>query len=166
MIKRVYRTIEDYFVIALISLATLIVCYSVFMRYVMNAPVTWNEEIVCYMQVWIAYVGISIVARNQDEFIRFDFLIGKLKPRTRSIVLFVEYVLVIALLSVLAVVSFKWLIQVYRIGGISTPMKVPNYLPRIVIPVSFVLLLIHYIEHLAALVADLRGMLRKAKEER
>ena len=49
-------------------------------------------------------------------------------------------------MGVLFVSSTRWLIGVYGYGGVSTPMKVPNWIPRMVIPFSFLLMLIHYIE--------------------
>ncbi len=163
-IRDTYRSFENSLLIAMMLFSTAIVCYSVFMRYVVGSPVVWGEEMVCYLQVWIAFIGVSYIARNQDDFIRFDFVLHRLKPKTRAIVNVAERLILLVFMGVLLVVSIQWLIRVYGYGGISTPMKVPNWIPRVVIPFSFFLLLIHYIESFVeearkskALLADEEG---------
>lgn len=145
-IRDTYRLIENGLLIAMLLLSTAIVCYSVFMRYVIVSPVVWSEEIVCYFQVWIAFIGVSYVARNQDDFIRFDFVLHQLKSKTKAVITVFERLILLVFMGVLFVSSTRWLIGVYGYGGVSTPMKVPNWIPRMVIPFSFLLMLIHYIE--------------------
>ena len=146
MLSKIYRNVENGLLIALMILSTLTVCYAVFMRYIIGSPVIWSEELICYFQVWIAFVGISCVARNENDFIRFDFLLHRMSPRLRVGVFFVEHIMMIAFMSLMVVVSAKWIFQIYSYGGISTPMKIPNYIPRIAVPLSFFLMLIHFVE--------------------
>lgn len=147
-IRDIYRLFENGLLITMMLVSTLIVCYSVFMRYIIGNPVVWSEEIVCYLQVWIAFIGVSFVSRNQDDFIRFDFILHRLKPKTRAVINVLERLILFVFMSVLFVSSTRWLFRVYGFGGVSTPMKVPNWIPRIVIPFSFLLMSIHYIESL------------------
>ncbi len=160
-IRDKYRKIEEYFLIILMLVSTLIVCYSVFMRYVLNAPPVWSEEIVCYLQVWIAFIGISYVARNQDDFIRFDFIIHNLDEKTRSVIALFERIVLLFFMGLLAVTSFQWLIKTYNYGSVSTPMKIPNWIPRLVIPVSFLLIAVHYAEALSDTIREIRNMYHK-----
>lgn len=155
MIQKIYRKIENGFLIALMAISTLVVCYAVFMRYIMDNPLIWSEELVCYFQVWIAFVGISCVARDESSFIRFDFLLHRMGPKLRKTVFFLEHIIMIAFLVLMVFVSTKWLFQTYSYGGISTPMKIPNYIPRIGVPLSFFLVLIHFAETLVSEVIDL-----------
>ena len=42
---------------------TLILAAQVFMRYVMQASLTWSEELARYIFVWLIYIGISYGAK-------------------------------------------------------------------------------------------------------
>ena len=158
-LRDAYRKIENSLLIAMMLISTAIVCYSVFMRYVMGTPPVWSEEIVCYLQVWIAFIGVSYVSRNQDDFIRFDFLVHNLRPKTRAVVNVFERFLLLVFMGVLFVSSAQWLIRVFGYGGVSTPMKAPNWIPRMVIPYSFFLMTIHYAESLAEEIGKCRALL-------
>lgn len=158
-----YRTAENAILIAMMIISTLIVCYSVFMRYIIDSPVIWSEELVCYLQVWIAFVGISYVARNQDDFIRFDFVLHRMKPKTKAIINVIERGILLVFMCVLTISSAQWLFSVYGYGGVSTPMKVPNWIPRMIIPVSFFALFIHYVESLVEEIQKCRSVIKKGE---
>ena len=159
-----YRVVENWILIAMMLVSTGIVCYSVFMRYVVGTPLVWSEELVCYLQVWIAFVGISYVARNQDDFIRFDFVLHSLKPKPRAIINVIERFVLLVFMGVLFVSSTQWLLRVYGYGGVSTPMKVPNWIPRLVIPVSFFLMTVHYVESLVDEFMKCRALLGRGNQ--
>ncbi len=46
-----------------------IVCYEVFMRYVLNAPTIWVDEVSRILQVWGAYLAIAFVLKNKAHII-------------------------------------------------------------------------------------------------
>ncbi len=46
-----------------------IVCYEVFMRYVLNSPTIWVDEISRILQVWAAYLSIAFVLKNKSHII-------------------------------------------------------------------------------------------------
>lgn len=163
-IIKCYRQIEEYILILLLIISAAIVCYSVFMRYIFNSPPIWCEEIVCYFQVWIAFLGVSYIARNPDDFIRFDFVIHRMNPKVRAIVLLIERIILIVFTAILFYVSLRWLIGIFEYGGVSTPMKVPNYLPRLIIPISFFLLVIHNVETLIDDFKNIRSVFDRSKE--
>lgn len=145
MLRKWYRKMEEVFLVSLMCIAVLIVCYSVVMRYVLHHPVIWNEEFVCYIQVWLCFIGVNYVARNPEDFIKFDFIRHKLKNRYILIAALAECLLLSGSMILFSVVSWEWIVQIYSFGGISTPMRVPNFIPRMVIPISFTLLSIRYI---------------------
>lgn len=64
---KIIKFLDDYFemyvCIALMSAMTLILAVQVFMRYVMQASLTWSEELARYIFVWLIYIGISYGAK-------------------------------------------------------------------------------------------------------
>ncbi|GAB4367971.1 MAG: hypothetical protein Kow009_04780 [Spirochaetales bacterium] len=62
------------------SSMTLIILYSVFMRYVLNKAPTWSEELTRYVMVWAALLGMGIAARY-NKHIGLSDLVVKLWGR-------------------------------------------------------------------------------------
>jgi TRAP-type C4-dicarboxylate transport system permease small subunit len=52
----------------------------VFTRYVLNDPVTWTQEIVLIVYIWIVFWCAAFLLRQRDH-IRFDMVAASLAPR-------------------------------------------------------------------------------------
>ena len=50
--------------LTLIGAMTLVILYQVFMRYVLNDPPTWSEEIARFMMVWMTFLVAPIAYRH------------------------------------------------------------------------------------------------------
>ena len=53
-----------YLGLTLIGVMTLVILYQVFMRYVLNDPPTWSEEISRFMMVWMTFLVAPIAYRR------------------------------------------------------------------------------------------------------
>ncbi|MEB1807473.1 MAG: TRAP transporter small permease [Bacillaceae bacterium] len=81
------KWIDKHFEMVLISITmcSLIVIMSsqVFMRYVMNASLSWPEEISRYLFIWIAFIGISYATKG-DLHLKIDILLEYVSPKIQS----------------------------------------------------------------------------------
>ena len=70
-------------VLLAVSLAA--VCYGVFMRYVLNDPVVWTDELVSFLLVYIVMLGAAETLRR-GELLAVDVLSERFSPRGRQAV--------------------------------------------------------------------------------
>lgn len=70
---------------AMLAVALVAVCYGVAMRYVLNAPVTWADELVGYLLVYIVMLGAAESLRR-GEVIAVDVLSERFGRRGRRAV--------------------------------------------------------------------------------
>lgn len=70
-----------------ISLLGLIglVCYEVFLRYVLRAPTTWGNEMISFIFAGYIMLGGGYTLLNRDH-VSMDILYSRWSPRTRAIV--------------------------------------------------------------------------------
>lgn len=54
-------------------LATVVIGYQVFTRYILNFTPPWSEELARYCNIWITMLGIGVVFRR-GEHIKLDYL--------------------------------------------------------------------------------------------
>lgn len=71
--------------IAMLAVSLAAVCYGVVMRYGLNAPVTWTDELVGYLLVYIVMLGAAETVRRGDS-IAVDVLSERFGPRGRRAV--------------------------------------------------------------------------------
>lgn len=77
--KKLYTAMEDWVSGLLLTGGLAIIFYSVIMRYVLNKPQTWTDEVATYMVVWGALIGTAVALRN-DHHIKVDLLYNFLPP--------------------------------------------------------------------------------------
>ena len=58
---------EKYLFIAILGIMSIVICYQVFMRYVMAASLSWSEELARYLFIWMAYIAISYGVKKEQH---------------------------------------------------------------------------------------------------
>jgi len=126
---------------ALLVVATvLLVSYSVFMRYLLNQPQTWTDELVGYFLVYIVMLGVSEALRRDDH-IGVDILTGRLGPRGRRAAAIWGMVAVIAVAVAMVVSSWGMVVFAHDVGLVSDGyVEAPMWIPQLALVVGYGLL--------------------------
>jgi TRAP-type C4-dicarboxylate transport system permease small subunit len=100
LLRLLRRTLDVVLVagFAVMSVATL---GQVLFRYLLHIPATWTEELARATFVMITYFAMAIAVRDKDHIV-VDFLLVKLPPRARALLLIVFDVAIIAFLALVA----------------------------------------------------------------
>jgi TRAP-type C4-dicarboxylate transport system permease small subunit len=83
---------------AVMSVATL---GQVLFRYLLHIPATWTEELARATFVLITYFAMAVAVRDKDHIV-VDFLLVKLRPRARALLLIAFDVAILAFLVLVA----------------------------------------------------------------
>jgi TRAP-type C4-dicarboxylate transport system permease small subunit len=121
--------------------------YSVVMRYFLNQPIAWVDELAGYLLVGSVMLAAADALLG-EEHISVDILVERLSARGRHISLLIGLVAVAASAALLAVegadmVAFSRMVDLKSNGYLEVPM----WMPQILVPIGAVLM------GLAALVA-------------
>ena len=114
--------------------------YGVFMRYVVNRPVPWADELTGYLLVAIVMLAAADALRR-GEHIAVDLVTERLGPTGRRITT-AAGMLAVAVCG-LVLVTQGWATAAFSrmIGIVSTgSLSVPMWLPQILVPIGAVLL--------------------------
>ena len=112
----VNRIVEAIGVLTLLAIVATIFVNAVG-RYVFNAHLLWAEEVVLLLMPWIAMTGTFLAVRR-GSMIRIDFFFERLPVRVRRPLAMAGYVLCIAMLCFLGVISTQF---VYLFGADTSP---------------------------------------------
>jgi TRAP-type C4-dicarboxylate transport system permease small subunit len=99
----------EYCAAALLAAMCILVCVQVFYRYVLEAPLTWSEELIRFLFVWLSFLGATICFRRGGHF-RLDFFVrGLFPPHIARQILVVVDLIVLAFVVLLTVQGFALL---------------------------------------------------------
>ena len=138
----------------LVLLITGIVGFAVVMRYVLNRPQSWTDELVSYLLVLIIMLGAAETLRH-GEHISVDILTERFSPRARR---WVEVWGMAAVLFVAVVVGISgWKVAAFsRMMGIVSEgyLDMPIWLPQMLVPIGMALLGLAALARLLQLLAE------------
>jgi TRAP-type transport system small permease protein len=142
------------------------VFFEVLIRYVINAPTAWTEEVAQFILVWYGLLAAAVGARKGMHFaIRWGVV--RFSERTRWIIRQVVNVVVIVFLSALMKMGFDYLDIVAN--QTSTGAEINMRIPWAGIPVGIGAILAMYVLDLADGILSIwtgqRLSLREAREE-
>ena len=113
-LRRSAGSLEEYFCYLLLVVLVVTTSLQVFTRYVLNAPLSWTEELARILFIWITFIGAAVIAKRSGH-ISIDFVTNLLPPGARRWVLVVANAASVAILLLLGVKG----VALLRITGIS-----------------------------------------------
>ena len=135
----------------MIALAIAIVCQLVFTRYVLNAPTTWQTELVTYLLVGATFIGCPYVLMLKGH-VSVDLLPHYLTARGRRWLAFVGALAGILFCTVLLSSGCELLYDAWSGKWHSdTVWAVPLWMPYSALPLGFGLMLLQYVADLVTL---------------
>ncbi len=108
----------------LLAAIVLLIFGNVFMRYVMNASLSWGEELTLWLFVWFVWLGVSYAFHTGDH-VRITVLRDVLSERARLFADVVIALLVLVFLVVLTIECIKLIRQPFVASQTSVVLGLP-----------------------------------------
>jgi C4-dicarboxylate transporter DctQ subunit len=140
-----YAKLEEGLVAVLMALMTGLTFLQVVARYVFNYSFVWALELNTVLFAWLIFLGMSYGVRVGAH-IGIDALVRSLGPRAARVVAVVAALLCLAYSLILVVGGWSYLQKMYVIGISMQDLPVPQWVPRIVLPLGFALLAFRFVE--------------------
>ncbi|MBW6419761.1 TRAP transporter small permease [Celeribacter sp. PS-C1] len=142
---------------------SLLIGLQVFMRYVMEASLTWSEELARYLFIWATYIGVSYGVRLQAHIRVTAF--SELLPDRGQIVVRILIHLMFGLFATLVIwEGAKLTAKIYGFGQTSSSLGVPMAYVYAAPVVGFGLVVIRLVQHIVLDIARLRGRAPETEE--
>ena len=140
------------------AIMTAIVAYAVVVRYILNRPIGWSEEISIYLMIWAIFLATAYTLK-EDAHIGVDIVINRVSEKTRSIFHLFHYSIGIIFLSFLFYKGIEMVDLSYKFNNRSIATGFPLFIPQLAVPVGSALLILQ-------LLVKLLKVSLKLKEDR
>ena len=117
----------------------LLVSYDVLMRYFLDRPQLFVDEVASFLQVLLIFGGAAYAFRVGAH-VRVDLVTTHVRPAARAWLRFFTLVLGVTVLAVVIWVTTQSAYTAYRYGRVSAVMLYPLWLPMAFIPLGLALM--------------------------
>jgi C4-dicarboxylate transporter DctQ subunit len=153
-----FARLEEGLLALLLALMTLITFAQVIARYVFNYSFVWALELVMFLFAGLIFIGISYGIRVGSHS-GVDAVVRKLSDRTARVVAIVATLLCLAYTVIVFVGAYTYVMKMYEIGILAQDMPVPQWVPRLVLPLGFALAFVRFAEVLYRLLTGQQARL-------
>lgn len=137
--------LETILMVPLFLIGMCVCIYGVFMRYVLNHPVHWIEEIFALTLVWSIFIGFSTALKNNHH-IALDLLYALLPKKAQRIIDLVGYAIGMLFTIFFIYYGLQMVLQQYRVGGVTLEAQTPLWIVTLIMPIAGLLLFLAYLE--------------------
>ncbi|MBW4709897.1 TRAP transporter small permease [Roseobacter sp. YSTF-M11] len=147
LVKWIDLNIEKVMASTLLAAIVVLIFGNVFMRYVMNASLSWGEELTLWLFVWFVWLGVSYAFHTGDH-VRITVLRDILSDRARLVADVVIALLVLGFLVMLTIECIKLIMLPFVASQTSVVLGLPIPILYASAPVGAALSAIRVIQHL------------------
>lgn len=137
--------LEEFFIIPLMFLMSILIFVQVVMRKVFSNSLVWSEELARYMFVWLVYFAVSYTARREKH-IRIDAAINLYPKKIRPYIEIFSEIIVLAFSVFIAITAVTVFHKITWSGQLSPAMRIPMQFVYAAPLVGFVLTAIRQVQ--------------------
>jgi TRAP-type C4-dicarboxylate transport system permease small subunit len=120
---------------AAVLLCTLLITYDVLMRYFLNKPQLFVDELTSFLLVGIIFLGTGPTFYRGGH-IRVDLVTNLLRPQTQSRLRIVTLSIGLVLLGIITHETFISALVAFQMGRVSAVMLYPIWIAMLLIPIG------------------------------
>ncbi len=137
--------LEEWLIAALLAVMTLITFGQVIARYVFNYSFVWALELTTYLFAWLIFLGMAYGVRMGSH-IGVDALVKSLGRRGAQVCGALAATFSIVYAVILFVGSWQYVDKMHTIGILAQDMPIEQWIPRLVLPIGFGILIFRFAE--------------------
>lgn len=145
IIHFVLTELIDYIVALIISAISILTITQVFLRYVMNSPLFWSEELTRYLIIWLTFLGAGLGVRHRGH-ITVEFLARMFPLSFQRILNFGLDILIISYLLILCWLGVK-VMKVFMVFK-SSALSIPQGYIFLAVPVGAAIMIYHKVRQI------------------
>ncbi len=153
-LRALNRDAERWAMLVFYTFCCIVIVQEVLRRFVLNYSSAWGEEAARYAFIYLGWIGAAYAVRERAH-IRFDILVGRVGPRTKSaLYIFAELATI-----VFAIIALYWSMhtirQLLQFGGTTPVLRVNKVWFEAAVPIGFALIVLRSTQ---AIVRDWRDL--------
>lgn len=150
--KNLFNNFEAYLISLLLALMTTLTCVNVFFRYVLTQSIDWIFELNTFLFAWVIFLGAAWGIRMGSH-IGVDILVKNLPKEKKRIVAIIATLACILYSGIVLYGATIYVHKMFDIGIVCQDIEwLPQWVPRMALPIGYVLVLIRFVEILVKLI--------------
>lgn len=155
MLRWLDLNFEKALIVVVTAMMVSVLLFQVFCRYILNASISWAEELSIFGMIWLTYFGTSL-AITQRRHIRVMLFSQLLSNASNKIVDILSDVIFFIFIAIATYGTMKMVIFTYNTNQTAAASGIPTCIVIAGIPLAFILCCFRLIQDILRLYKDYR----------
>ncbi len=142
-IGKIVDRIEEGVIALLLTTMTLIAFIQVVARYVFNYSFVWALELLTFLFAWLIFLGMSYGVRVGGH-IGVDVVVKSLSPAKARAVSIAATLLCMVYAAIVFYGGWIYVAKMVEIGIMGEDIPIPQWVPRLILPIGFAFLFFRF----------------------
>ena len=138
ILKWLDHYLEEAVLAALLLCMALIMGVQVFSRFVLNASLSWTEELTRYLFIWSGFISVSYCTKRCIS-IKIEQFVARYSRRTKAVLKVINHTVELAFFLFMIPYAWSYMMSAVESGQVSPALSLPMYYVQAAPFVSFVL---------------------------
>lgn len=155
MWKKIDENFESVLMVALFVVMSVICVLQVIMRYVFSSSLSWSEELMRYLFIWMVYISISYGMKMRKH-VKLDVLLQLFPQQVRPIIQIIGEAIVFVFAIAIIFSSYEVMLKIRGLGQMSVALRIPMFYVYLAPFVGFILVTWRTVQNLYLRITNLK----------
>ncbi|MGF6905766.1 TRAP transporter small permease [Fusobacterium sp. PH5-44] len=160
IIKWLDEHLEEYILFILLVIMTVIMGVQITARFIFKSSLSWSEELVRYLFVWSAFIGVPYCVKRGTS-VKVDQFRNMLPVSIQKGLLYIDKIIIGILFAIIVVYGFKLVKITYGRGTLSPALEIKMWKVQASILVGGVLTFIRNLQNFIKLFTGEKEVIQK-----
>jgi len=140
--NEILARLEKYLVAAMLSVMILLAFLQIILRNVFSTGISWGDPLVRYLVLWVGFIGASL-ATKEGKHITIEIFSRWSSGHSSLYLKAIAYLVSAFVCGLLTFAGWTFMRNEAQMGA-SSFLKIPAWIPQIIIPVTFALITLRF----------------------
>jgi len=160
MLKWLDEHLEEYILFILLVVMTIIMGVQIFSRFVLKNSLSWSEELVRYLFVWSAFIGVPYCIKRGTS-VKVDQFRSMMPVPAQKALLYIDKIIIGILFTIIIIYAFSLVKTSYTRGTTSPAMEIKVWKVQSSILVGAILAFIRNLQNFIKLFTGKKEVVQK-----
>ena len=146
-----YNKFEEYILVSSLIVTVMLVTMQIICRYILNASLSWSEELTRYIFIWQIWLGTSYGLRD-DKHIKIELLYNLCKPTGKKVIKIVSNLIFLAFCLFLTINGTQLVMELAAKNSVSSALSIPFSIVYASLPFSSFIVVLRLIGQTAGII--------------
>lgn len=143
--------VEKFLVVGMLSVMILLAFLQIVLRNAFSTGISWGDTIVRYLVLWVAFIGASL-ATKEEKHITIEVFSRWFSANSAPYLKLLTQLVSAIICGLLTFAGWTFVRNEAQMGG-APLLKIPSWIPEMIIPLTFTLMTLRFLIKFAAALA-------------